>query len=83
MSEEEEKLPISEVYKVIEYKTLGKSKSWWSAVVMYNAFGRQQIGVYLWQKRNGKWRRKQKFVVKNRNQWEDVKKVIEEFLGRL
>ena len=40
-----EKLPISEVYKVIDYVTIFKSPKWWEAIVVFEAYGKRSIGV--------------------------------------
>jgi hypothetical protein len=52
MSESSEKLPISEIYKVIDYITIFKSPKWWEAIVVSEAYGKRSIGVYLWVKKN-------------------------------
>ena len=78
-----ETLPISEALKVLDHKTLYKTDKWWSAVALLDSFGRKQIVVYLWIKKNEKWTRKQKFVVRSATDWEKTKGIIEEFLPRL
>ena len=79
----EESLPVSEVLKVIESTEIYKSDKWWSAVVLLEAFGKKQIAVYVWNKKNGSWKRRQKFVVKNKTDWERTKNIIEGFLSKL
>ena len=73
----EERLPVSEQLKVIDYITLYKTAKWWSAVALVDSFGRRQIAIYLWVNRAGQWKRKQKFVVHNRGEWASIKEAVE------
>jgi len=79
----EEKLPISEFYKVIEYKTIFKSEKWWEAIVVFEAYGKRQIGMYLWQKRKDVWKRKNKFSVRSLDDWEKLKSAVDQLLSTL
>lgn len=78
----EEKLPISEFYKVIEYVTIFKSQKWWEAVVIFESYGKRSIGLYLWQKRDV-WKRKHKFNVRNLEEWNKLKNAIEQLAPKL
>jgi hypothetical protein len=78
MSESSEKLPISDFYKVIEYVTIFKSAKWWEAIVVYEASGKRSIGFYLWEKRNDVWKRKNKFSVRNLEEWDKLKAAIDQ-----
>jgi hypothetical protein len=80
---DEEKLPISEVLKVIDRVDIYKTDKWWSAVVLLESYGRKQVAVYVWNNRNGEWKRRQKFVITRKQQWEQVKPKIEEFVAKL
>ncbi len=81
--EVEEKLPISEFYKVIDHATIFKSQKWWEAVVVFESYGKRQIGMYLWQKKADVWKRKHKFNVRNLEEWDKLKKAIEELTPKL
>lgn len=83
MSESTEKLPISEFYKVIEYVTIFKSSKWWEAVVVYETAGKRSIGLYLWENRNNNWKRKNKFSVRNLEEWNKVKNAVEQLAPKL
>ena len=83
MSESNEKLPISDFYKVIEYVTIFKSAKWWEAIVVYEASGKRSIGFYLWEKRNDVWKRKNKFSVRNLEEWEKLKTAIDQLAPKL
>ena len=79
----EEKLPISEFYKVVEYVTLFKSQKWWEAVVIFESYGKRAIGLYLWQKRQETWKRKHKFNVRSLDEWNKLKNAIEQLAPKL
>jgi len=79
----EEKLPISEFYKVIDFLTLFKSQKWWEAVVIFEAYGKRSIGLYLWQKREDAWKRKHKFNIRNLDEWNKLKNAIEQLAPKL
>ena len=81
MSKEE--LPISEALKQIESRTLYKTDKWWAAIALIESFGRKQIAFYLWAKSNEKWKRKQKFVIHNKDEWTKIKDVVEGFVQKL
>ena len=78
-----EKLPISEFYKVVDYATIFKSGKWWEAIVVYEAYGKRSIGLYLWEKRNGVWKRKNKFSVRNLDEWNKVKDAVDQLAPKL
>jgi hypothetical protein len=79
----DEKLPISEFYKVVDYVTIFKSEKWWEAIVVYEAYGKRSIGVYLWVKKNDAWTRKNKFSVRNLDEWNKVKDAVDQLAPKL
>lgn len=79
----EEKLPISEFYAVVDSVTLFKSQKWWEAVVVFEAYGRRSIGLYLWQKKGDAWKRKHKFNVRNLDEWNKLKTAVEQLSPKL
>lgn len=79
----EEKLPISEFYKVVECITIFKSQKWWEAVVIFESYGKRSIGLYLWQKKQDAWKRKHKFNVRNMDEWNKLKNAIEQLAPKL
>ncbi|MCD6445276.1 hypothetical protein J7L49_00615 [Candidatus Bathyarchaeota archaeon] len=83
MTETTEKLPISDFYKVIDSITVFKSEKWWEAIVVFESFGRRSIGLYLWQNRNGVWKRKHKFNIRSLEEWSKLKASIEQLLPKL
>jgi len=79
----EEKLPISDFYKVVDHVTLFKSQKWWEAVVIFESYGKRSIDLYLWQKRQDAWKRKHKFNVRNLDEWNKLKTAIEQLTPKL
>ncbi|MFW6111013.1 MAG: hypothetical protein ACOC6H_03150 [Thermoproteota archaeon] len=75
--------PVSDFYKVIDYATIFKNEEWWEAVVVFEALGRRSIGLYLWHKNDGTWKRKHKFTVRNIEEWKKVKNEIDQFTPKL
>ena len=78
-----EKLPISEFYKVLEHHTIFKSDKWWEAIVLIETFGKRSIAMYMWQFRDGNWKRKHKFTIRGINEWTRVRKSVERLLPKL
>lgn len=79
----EEKLPISEFYKVVDSITIFKNQKWWEAIVIFESYGKRSIGMYLWQKRQEGWKRKHKFNVRNIEEWNKLKNAIEQLAPKL
>ena len=78
-----EKLPVSKTIKIIERIDLYKTAKWWAAVVLQDYFGRRQLAVYLWVKKGDQWKRKQKFVVHNEDEWMRIRESVEKLLHKL
>jgi len=76
-------LPLSSFYKVIDSVTIFKSEKWWEAIVIIESFGRRSIAMYLWQNRDGKWKRKHKFQIRSPQEWEKVKGAIDKLAPQL
>jgi hypothetical protein len=84
MSEKtEEKLPISDFYKVVDSVTIFKNQKWWEAIVVFESYGKRSIGMYLWQKREDIWKRKHKFNVRNLEEWNKLKNAVEQLAPKL
>ncbi|NPD87377.1 MAG: hypothetical protein HGN29_01555 [Asgard group archaeon] len=76
MLNNQEKLPISDFYTVLNYQTISRSSRWWSFIVLIKARNKKKIGLYLFQKKNDEWKRKHKFTISSREEYEDIKKVL-------
>lgn len=81
----EERLPVDESIKVIEYRTIYKTAKWWKAAVVGNVFGHNQVMVFLWimDAKTGRWKRKQKLAENSADSWEQTKQAVEELLPKL
>lgn len=75
--------PVHEDLDVQDGETVFKSDDWWKAVVLYEGYRGREIGVYLWQHRDGDWRPQQKYVIRSQDNWEQDRQVIEEFVDEL
>jgi hypothetical protein len=75
--------PVHEALDVHVGETVFKSDDWWKAVVLYEGYRGLELGVYLWQRRDGDWRRQQKYVIRSQDDWEQDKAVIEQFVEGL
>jgi len=78
-----EKLPISDFYKVVDFVTIFRSEKWWEAVVVIESYGKRSIAMYMWQFRDGKWKRKHKFQLRNLDEWEKVKNAVDQLATKL
>lgn len=79
----EESFPAHEALRVVKGRTIYKTDRWWKAILLTEAFGRRQVSVYLWQNRNGVWKRKQKYTVRSASDWLMDKTVIDELVKEL
>ncbi len=80
---EKETLPISDFYEVLDYQTIKKSHFWWSAIVLFKVKNRTSIGLYLWQKKDGKWKRKNKFTINNKEDYQLINEIVTGFINQL
>jgi len=83
MPEKKEVLPVSPSIKVVDYRTTSKGAGWWSAVVLQESYKRRQISFYLWQKKRGQWKRKQKFTIQSLKKWKKVEDAMKDLLPGL
>lgn len=81
---QEEPFPVHESVKVLHGVTVSKSNRWWSAALLIESYGKRQIALYLWVKSNdGKWKRKEKFIIPSKENWEKLKAAVDEKLFSL
>jgi hypothetical protein len=78
-----EELPISEFYTVVDHTTIFKSDKWWEAIVAIESYGKRSIAMYMWEFRDGKWKRKHKFNIRNVDEWNKVRSSVERLLPKL
>jgi len=78
-----EEYPVSDYYGVAEGETVFKSDGWWKAVLKIGEKGdyeTEEVMVYLWQKRDESWKRRQKYTIKRRSDWKDETDAVESLL---
>jgi len=81
--EAEERIPIKDPLKVLKFRTINKKFGWWAAVVLLESYAKKQICFYLWQKKDDGWKRKQKFGIHSKEDWQMMKKSVESFIEEL
>ena len=80
---EDEGVPIKDPLRGLEFRTINKKFGWWAAVVLLESYAKKQICFYLWQKKDKEWKRKQKFGIHSREDWQMMKDSVEAFIGEL
>lgn len=78
-----EKLPIAPPLKVLDYRTISRGFGWWSAVVLVESWGNRRLCLYLWQKSDNGWKRKQKYTIHSQERWRLISESIEELIDEL
>ena len=82
-AQEEEQVPIKAPLKALKVHTINKKFGWWAAVVLLESYAKKQICFYLWQRKNDTWKRKQKFGIHSKEDWQMMKKAVDSFVGEL
>jgi len=75
--------PVSEYYSVSGGQTLFEANGWWKAILKIDQKGSyetEEVMVYLWQKRDGDWYRRQKYTIKDQESWSEEREAIESVL---
>lgn len=83
VSDDNEPVPIKPPLKVLKSRTINKKFGWWASVVLLESYAKKQICLYLWQKKDDGWKRKQKFGIHSKEDWQLMKKAVEDFSGEL
>lgn len=78
-----QKFPVHEELEIVDGHTIYKHGQWWKAVVLIDGFQGLEVSVYLWKKKDGEWKRQQKFKVKDVDEWEVTKGIIDSFLEQM
>mgnify|MGYP000120862315 CR=1 FL=1 len=77
------RFPVNDEIDVIDGATVYKSGSWWKAIVLSEGFGETEVNVYVWLKQDDGWKRKQKYSIKSRDEWEADRDLVDEFVEQL
>ncbi|MBI2871300.1 MAG: hypothetical protein HYY14_06280 [Candidatus Omnitrophica bacterium] len=80
---QEERPPIAPPLKLVKFRTISKGVGWWSAVVMVESWGKKIVSLYLWQRKDKEWRRKQKFTIRNKENWHAIHTGVDAFLNEV
>lgn len=81
--EDEERVPIKAPLKVLRHHTINKKFGWWAAVVLLESYAKKQVCFYLWQKKDDTWKRKQKFGIHSKEDWQRMKQAVESYVNEL
>ena len=70
--------PVDDAIEVSGKVDIYKKEEWWRSVVRYRTPGYEgeRHALYLWHKEDGRWRRKQKYVIDDPETWQRDKEVI-------
>lgn len=78
--------PISDYYRVNAGETVFKNDEWWKAIVHVDQKGSWDTSetiIYVWQHRDGDWKRRQKYAIKNADDWADDRAVVNDVVRSL
>jgi len=81
---ETDTFPVSDYYTVAAGETVFQNEGWWKAIVNVVAKGSyetDEVMVYVWQQREGSWRRRQKYTIKSLSDWEEERGIIDDHVG--
>ena len=76
-------LPVHESLKPLAYREIYRTERWWCAAVLLQVYGRREVDVYQWLNSGGVWKRKQKFSVKDVQNWNKIRQAVESLIGSL
>jgi hypothetical protein len=79
----DETYPTSDYYTVTGGETVFRSDEWWKAIVNVGVKGdyeTDEVMIYLWQKNEADWRRRQKSVIKSDDDWIELSSAVESVL---
>jgi len=83
MSEEYEEYPVHKSIRVLKGETVYKTSKWWQACILSESFGRKTVAIYLWQRKDGGWRRVHKLTIGNRQTWNRIKQIVDKLILEL
>ncbi|WP_141212538.1 hypothetical protein [Halorubrum sp. Hd13] len=83
MSSKASEFPVHEKLDVRKSNTIYKNANWWKAVILSESFGSTEVAVYLWQRNDGNWKRRQKLKITSADEWESIREVTDSFIEDL
>jgi hypothetical protein len=73
--------PVHDRITVIEGETIYKTEEWWKAAVRHSIEGRDKgVAVYLWNRDEGSWTRKNKYRIATVDAWKADRVLVTEHL---
>jgi hypothetical protein len=75
--------PVSDYYTVGAGETVVKEDDWWKAVlnvVEKGSYETDEVMIYLWERADDTWKRRQKHTIKDRDSWADERETVESVL---
>ena len=82
-AEEAEKYPVHDIIKVVHGIDIYRTKKWWKAVLLTESYGRRQVTIYQWIKKDDKWKRKQKMSITDKDEWAKIVEACAELVAKL
>lgn len=79
----EQKFPVHEVIKVIEGVNIYRTEKWWKAALLTESYGKRQVTVYQWLKRDEKWKRRQKMSITSKEEWGKIVEACADLVAKL
>lgn len=76
-------LPVSDFYSVTHERTVFKTDGWWKSIVRIDQKGdydTNEVIVYLWQSTDDGWKRRQKYAIKDLDDWKAESETISAFV---
>jgi len=71
--------PVSDYYNLSQGETVFETDDWWKAIVSIDqkgSYDTHEVIIYLWQQVDGDWRRRQKYAIKNLDDWSDDRNAV-------
>lgn len=82
-SDADDHFPVNDFYTVGAGETVFKTDEWWKAIVRVEQKGdyeTEEYNIYVWQKQDDSWRRRQKYAIKRFDDWDDERSVVSSML---
>lgn len=77
------KYPVHEDLDVDRGVTISKSNKWWKAALEIDGYSGREVAVYLWKMTDSGWKRKQKYKISSREDWDQDREVIDSLVTDL
>jgi hypothetical protein len=75
--------PVHEVIKVVEGINIYKTEKWWKAALLTESYGKRQVTVYQWLKRDEQWKRRQKMSITDKEEWGKMVEACAKLVAKL